>query len=497
MPELNDHELLADFARSESEAAFAGLVARHVNLVFSAALRFTGNPHHAQEITQAVFIILARKAGKLSPNVVLSGWLYQTARLTAANFVKGEIRRQQREQEAYMQSTLNETGLPSGDETEAWAQITPLLDDAMGRLGETDRNAVVLRFFENKTAAEVAATLKTSEAAAHKRVSRALEKLRKIFSKRGVTLPAALVAGAVAANSVQAAPAGLAATISLTAVKGAAVTATVTTLVKGTLKIMTYAKLKLALGITAGILLAGGAVTVAISQTGGDKLPPNEILQKSQAAYAALTSYSDDGTCVSVLNGTTITHTFSIKLGRPDFYRVEWQQSSASAGYTSTGEKEIIWSAGKGDFLEMLGKARKEASKESAFATAAGISGRASVTIPGTFFSVNSVNDLGGSTASAIQKADAKVGEVDCYVFTSELKGRTKTVWIGKQDFLIHQVRIVTSAEAMKAVMAEAAKRNPEIVARMPKIEYTDSTATETHEHIVLNQKFSPADFAQ
>jgi outer membrane lipoprotein-sorting protein len=312
-------------------------------------------------------------------------------------------------------------------------------------------------------------------------------------------LSATLIAGAVSANSVQAAPVGLALTISATAAKGAAIAATVTTLVKGTLKLMTYAKLKLAIGITAGILLAGGAATVAISQTSGsgDKLSREEILQRSQGAYAALTSYSDDGKSISVLNGTTNTHTFFIKLGRPDFYRVEWEQSTESAFYKSTGEKEVIWSEGKGDFLEMLGKARKESSKESAFGSAAGISGRASATIPGTFFSLNSVNELGGSTASAKQNADAKAGEVDCYVFTSESKGRTKTVWIGKQDFLIHQVRIVTSAEAMKAIMAEAAKRHPEIAARMPKTEYTDSTSTETHENIVLNQKFSPTDFAR
>ena len=92
MTELDDHELLAEFARNESEAAFAALIARYVNLVYSAALRFTGNPHHAEEITQAVFIVLARKAGSLRRGAVLSGWLYQTARLTAANFVKSEIR---------------------------------------------------------------------------------------------------------------------------------------------------------------------------------------------------------------------------------------------------------------------------------------------------------------------------------------------------------------------------------------------------------------------
>src|SRR5664280_3275183 len=186
MTEPNDHELLAQYARSESETAFAALVARYVNLVYSAALRFTGNPHHAEEITQAVFIILARKAGSLRPGTVLSGWLYQTARLTTANFVKGEIRRQRCEQEAYMQSTLTEP------DAAAWEQIAPLLDEAMGRLGEADRNAIVLRFFENKTAQEVAATLKLNVAAVRKRVSRALEKLRKYFVRRGVTLSAAV-----------------------------------------------------------------------------------------------------------------------------------------------------------------------------------------------------------------------------------------------------------------------------------------------------------------
>jgi len=148
MPELTDHELLADFARSESEQAFATLVTRYINLVYSAALRFTGNAHHAEEITQAVFIILAHKAGKLSPRIVLPGWLYQATRLTSANFMKAEIRRQRREQEAYMQSTLNDP------DSAAWQQIAPLLEDAMGHLGETDRNAVVLRYFQKKTAAQ-------------------------------------------------------------------------------------------------------------------------------------------------------------------------------------------------------------------------------------------------------------------------------------------------------------------------------------------------------
>jgi len=492
MPELNDHELLAEFARSESETAFAELVARHVNLVYSAALRFSGSPQCAEEITQAVFIILARKAKGISGKTILSGWLYQTARLTAANFMKGEIRRQQREQEAYMQSTLNDT------DAAAWQQIAPLLDDAMGYLGETDRTAVVLRFFENKTAAEVAAALKLSEAAAHKRVNRALEKLRKIFSQRGVTLTVTLLAGVVAANSVQAAPASLAATVSAAAANGASISATLTTLVKGTMKTMTWLKLKFAIGVSVTALLAGGVATVAVSQiSGGDKQPAEEIFAKAQAAYAALASYSDEGKSVAILNGTTITHTFSIRLARPNLYRIEWEQSSESVGYKSTTEQQVVWSEGKGDFLETFGHAQKQSNMENALGSATGISGGAAATVPGAFFKLKWGNQLGGPLAGEKRLADEKIGSVDCYVFTSSLNGRTKTIWIGKQDFLIHQVRTVTSAEAMKAVMAEAVKRHPEIAARMAQIEFTANTSTETHENIRLNSSFSSTDFAR
>ncbi len=258
MLELDDIELLAQYARDNSEAAFAALVTRHVNLVYSTALRNAGNPHAAEEITQAVFIILARKARSLSPQTVLSGWLYQTARLTAANFLRAEIRRQNREQEAYMKSLLNEP------EPNVWPQIAPLLDAAMARLGEKDRNAVVLRFFENKSLGEVGRALGASEDAAKMRVNRALEKLRKFFSKRGIVFPAALIAGAVSANSVHAAPAGLAITVTATAAKGAAAATSTLTLVKGALKLMAWTKIKTAAVTGAVILLTAGTGVVAI-----------------------------------------------------------------------------------------------------------------------------------------------------------------------------------------------------------------------------------------
>ena len=279
----DDMMLVREFAAKQSEPAFAALVERHIALIYSAALRQVGDTHLAEEITQAVFIILARKAASLGTKTILSTWLYRTTRYAAADALSARRRRQAREQEAFMQSTLNQ---PDAD---AWAQLAPLLDDALAELGETDRTALVLRFFENKTAREIAVALRMKENTVQKRVTRAMEKLRAIFMKRGVTLTATVIAGTVAANSVQAAPVGLAVKVSVLAAKGAVVTTSITTIVKGTLKIMTYAKLKLAIGITAGILLTGGAVTVAVSQTGGgDKLTAQEIVTKSHDAYAAL-----------------------------------------------------------------------------------------------------------------------------------------------------------------------------------------------------------------
>ena len=168
----DDHQLLAEFARKNSEAAFAALVERHVGLVYSVALRTVGNASAAEEITQAVFIILARKADGLSAKIILSGWLYQTTRLTAANFLRTEIRRQHREQEAYMQSLLND---PQTDSHEVWQRIAPLLDAALDKLGPRDRDALALRFFENKSLAEVGAATGTSENAREPRAGKAAE----------------------------------------------------------------------------------------------------------------------------------------------------------------------------------------------------------------------------------------------------------------------------------------------------------------------------------
>src|ERR1700733_483596 len=145
MQELDDNGLLREYAEHGSEEAFATLVTRHVNKVYSVALRHTGNPHQAEEITQAVFFILARKSRNMGKEVILSGWLCQTARLTAVTHIRCEIRRARREQEAHMRTILNE------NEPDAWPQISPLIDVAMASLNEKHYAAVVLRFFDGKS----------------------------------------------------------------------------------------------------------------------------------------------------------------------------------------------------------------------------------------------------------------------------------------------------------------------------------------------------------
>jgi len=260
MPDANDIALLCEYTERNSESAFAEIVRRHINLVYSVAFRFTGNDVDAQDVTQAVFIILAQKAARLSAKTILTGWLYETTRFTAMKFLRTKIRRELREQEAYMESTLNE-----GENI--WRRLAPVLEEAMTRLNEKERTILALRFYENKSGEETAALLGIREWAVHKQSERAMKKLQKFFRKRGIDSTTAVITGAISSNAVQVAPVTLAKAVTAVAfAKGATASISTLTLIEGALKIMAWTKAKTAAVTVAAIIVATGTTTITVKE---------------------------------------------------------------------------------------------------------------------------------------------------------------------------------------------------------------------------------------
>jgi uncharacterized protein (TIGR03435 family) len=259
----SDLDLLRRFARENAQDAFAEIVRRHLNLVYSAALRQVRSPQLAEDIAQSVFADLARRGTGILPvneTNSLAPWLYAVARRTAIDAIRKESRRQLRERIAVEMNNMNATA-------NDWTQIAPLLDDAMAALDETDRSAVLLRYFENKSLREVGEALGASEDAAQKRVSRAVEHLREFFSKRNVTIGVSGLAVLISANAVQAAPAALAKVVAAVAiVKGAAAGGSTLALAKGALKIMAWTKVNTAIVAGVAVLLAAGTI-VTVKET--------------------------------------------------------------------------------------------------------------------------------------------------------------------------------------------------------------------------------------
>ncbi len=250
----DSQRLLADYVTNGSEQAFRELVTRYLDLVYSTAVRLvSGDAHRAKDVAQTVFVDLARKAPGLSHDVMLGGWLHRHTCFVASKIMRGERRRQFRERQAVEMNALQDHAEPN------LTQVTPVLDEAINQLGEQDRTAIMLRFFEQRGLRSVGEALGSTENAAQKRVTRALEELRVLLKHRGVTSSAAALGTVLASEAITAAPAGLAATVSSAALAGAAA-GTATTL--SLLKIMTMTNLKL--GISA--LVVAGATTALVVQ---------------------------------------------------------------------------------------------------------------------------------------------------------------------------------------------------------------------------------------
>jgi RNA polymerase sigma factor (sigma-70 family) len=266
MHAMTDWELIEGYVQRRSEEAFASLMDRYVDLVYSSAVRQVQHTDLAQDVTQAVFLLLARKASEFRPGMVLAGWLFRTTRFIAARAVRAEQRRHRRELEAGSMTTIT---LPSDSDLIPWEQIAPLLDRAMAALPEVDRNAVLLRFFAGKPLREVGMGLGLGEEATKKRVSRAIEKLRAFFRRHGVMVTATALTGGLVEHAVQAAPATISTqiTAAMHAGASAATASPAAVLLDAAQRSLFYGKLRLAIGWGLAVALGVALSTVLWSKT--------------------------------------------------------------------------------------------------------------------------------------------------------------------------------------------------------------------------------------
>lgn len=301
-----EHELLQRYANDASDEAFAQLVRQYVDMVYAAARRQVRDADLAQDVTQAVFIVLAQKAATVPPDRPLSAWLLRTTSYCAANARRTREHRTLHERRAAEMARNLHTS--SNDDGADWEQLAPLLDEGLNKLGAGERDALLLKFFEKKTLRQVGEALGISEEAATKRVSRGLERLRVFFRRRGAVVSAVALSALLASESAKAAPIELAGTIATGATaKGAAVAGTsgAASVAKGAMIVMATQKLKAA-AIAAGLLIAGiGGVVLVKSTTapagGIATVPAQSIVVPQSMTKSRYAVGFSDGTSVDVL----------------------------------------------------------------------------------------------------------------------------------------------------------------------------------------------------
>jgi RNA polymerase sigma factor (sigma-70 family) len=271
MADDTDQELMRSYARSRSERAFGELVHRHVDHVYSTALRLVRDPALAEEVTQRVFVLLAQHSLKLERRSSVTGWLHTTARNIAINTIRGEERRRQREREAAAMIELD-----SNDSETFWRQIEAHLDEALSGLNQAERDLILLRYFERRTAGEIGVRLGVSAEAAQKRVTRALDRLRGILATRGPGPATECLADVLSTQAVHSAPVGLAASIiAATSAASAIVPATSTLQI-----IMASTKVKIALA--AAVLVVGFTTPLVVQHQRNSHLTQELLALRQQ-----------------------------------------------------------------------------------------------------------------------------------------------------------------------------------------------------------------------
>ncbi len=265
---MEDRQLLEEYVTRGSERAFREIVARYTDMVYSACLRQLHDRQFAEDATQAVFLALSQKARKVWKERVLSGWLLRAAMYASTKTLRMEARRKKHEKEA---GKMRGSEMGAGAE---WERIALVLDKALLCLGGKDRNLITLRYFHGKSHAGAAKMAGLSKNAAEKRGSRALAKLRKFFSKKGITVSVAALGVLIGENAVQAAPDGLAASSVATVLVGAgggAVSGSIHLIAEGGIKMMLWAKVKLIATCAVAMLVIGGGTSLAINTLAQEK----------------------------------------------------------------------------------------------------------------------------------------------------------------------------------------------------------------------------------
>jgi RNA polymerase sigma factor (sigma-70 family) len=350
----NDTELLRQYLEGHTESAFSELVHRHLNLVYSAGLRETGGDTAlAEDLSQAVFTELARKAPRLLDHPSLAGWLYTAVRHTAANLRRSEQHRRKREEEAQIMNELLSEDSPA----ESWEQLRPVIDSALHGLKESDRTAIVLRFLENRSLRDVGAEIGLTENAARMRVDRALERLRGELARRGVTSTASGLAATLVAGMCIQAPAALGASITTAALASSVAVSSNTLFL---IKFMTFIKTKLAV---AGLVVAGLSVPLWQQTRINQARSENDSLRAKLETPAAIQSPKPESTPIAQTEELQQLREWKAKT-EPELLRLRGMAGLARSANAENEELRKKLAQKEKEFANPIGTAMADAMEE-------------------------------------------------------------------------------------------------------------------------------------